>query len=277
MPKCPNCGRATLRTEDWACQWCGYPLPHGPFKKIAQTFKQLREERLGKRETPEVDEAEEELTLEPEPEPEPEPVLEGEPEPQPPPRTKRRPAPAPKPKYEPELKAKPEPVVKYKPRPAPVPKAKPKPVVEPVAELESEPEPAPAPTMKYEPRPPSAPPPAPAPRQPLKPGPEVTEITVEGLASVYEREGTAADAKLLRRILWISGVVAKIEVKEMLSLFYIFLKSADKNLQQNVRCEFTRSSAEDLKRLVVGQAVVVQGVYDGSIINLRMKDCILVR
>lgn len=48
MSKCPNCGRETLRTGDWACQWCGHPLLYGPFKKIEKTYKQLKEERLHK-------------------------------------------------------------------------------------------------------------------------------------------------------------------------------------------------------------------------------------
>jgi len=45
MPACPNCGRQTLRTKDWACQWCGYPLISRAFKKIDKTYKELQEER----------------------------------------------------------------------------------------------------------------------------------------------------------------------------------------------------------------------------------------
>ena len=46
MRKCPNCIRPTKRTEDWACQWCGYPLVSGSYKKIPKTYRQLKEERL---------------------------------------------------------------------------------------------------------------------------------------------------------------------------------------------------------------------------------------
>jgi ribosomal protein L37E len=62
MPRCPNCGRDTLRTEDWACQWCGYPLPSPTYKVVAKTYKQLKEERLHK------PEAIQKITPEPEPE-----------------------------------------------------------------------------------------------------------------------------------------------------------------------------------------------------------------
>ncbi len=46
MPKCPNCGKKTLRTEDLVCQWCGYPLLSKKYKKIAKTFSQLQEDRI---------------------------------------------------------------------------------------------------------------------------------------------------------------------------------------------------------------------------------------
>ena len=45
MPACPNCGRETLRTEDWVCQWCGYPLLSKSYKKLDKTFKEFQEER----------------------------------------------------------------------------------------------------------------------------------------------------------------------------------------------------------------------------------------
>jgi hypothetical protein len=50
MLKCPNCGQETARTTDWACQWCGYPLISKSYKRIQQTFKQVKEERLQQRE-----------------------------------------------------------------------------------------------------------------------------------------------------------------------------------------------------------------------------------
>lgn len=45
MPDCPNCGRPTLRTKDWVCQWCGYPLVSDSYKVIDKTFKELQDER----------------------------------------------------------------------------------------------------------------------------------------------------------------------------------------------------------------------------------------
>jgi uncharacterized Zn finger protein (UPF0148 family) len=45
MRKCPNCGQVAVRTKDWACQWCGYPLFSASYE-ISKTYKGLREERL---------------------------------------------------------------------------------------------------------------------------------------------------------------------------------------------------------------------------------------
>jgi hypothetical protein len=46
--KCPNCRRQTLITNDWACQWCGYPILSSGHKKINKTYKELQDEkRLG--------------------------------------------------------------------------------------------------------------------------------------------------------------------------------------------------------------------------------------
>jgi len=94
MRKCPNCGQTAERTEDWACQWCGYPLLSKSYKKMPKTYRQLKEEELDKQKASEPV---------PEPEPKPEPV----------------------PEPEPELKPGPEPVPEPEPRPEPVPQPKP--------------------------------------------------------------------------------------------------------------------------------------------------------
>ena len=112
MRKCPNCGQTAERTEDWACQWCGYPLLSKSYKKIPKTYRQLKEEELDKQKAPE-------------PQPEPKPVPEPEPEP--------------------ELEPEPEPEPVPEPQPEPVPESEPVPEPEPVVEPQPEPEPEPVP------------------------------------------------------------------------------------------------------------------------------------
>ena len=65
-------------------------------------------------------------------------------------------------------------------------------------------------------------------------------------------------------------------VQDTLDIHYITLTNAEGDLLQNVRCMFDREHASELGQLTQGQTVTVQGEFDGSIINLRIKDCILV-
>ncbi|MFC1932974.1 hypothetical protein ACFLXU_05030 [Chloroflexota bacterium] len=239
MQKCPNCGQGTARTEDWACQWCGYPLLSGSYKKIPQTYKELKEERLREQESL-VSEEDEVLETELEPEPvavlEPEPVVEPEPEPVIAPEAK----PAAKAKPKARAKAKPKPKSKAKPRAAAE--------AEPEASVEAKPEAA----------------------------ADIIEVTVEELLSAYETDGVAADARFAGKVLEVTGIANRIEVKDMLDIYYIFLTSGEAKPLQNVRCEFYRTQAAALKKLTAGQTVAVQGTYDGSVINIRMRDCVLV-
>ncbi len=126
MSACPNCGRETVRTEDWACQWCGYPLLSGSFKQVDKTYRELQEERLYGLV---VEESEEFLSPEPAPsllkqiiEPEVESVEEPEPA--------TEPEPAEELAIEPEEVKEPEPVEE----PEPVKEIEP--VEEPVLEAE---------------------------------------------------------------------------------------------------------------------------------------------
>jgi len=205
MPECPNCGRETLRTEDWACQWCGYPLLSSSYKMIPKTYRQLKEERLHKPEPV----PEQKLELEPEPtfEPEAEPVLESQREPIP------------------EAEQEVEPIQKRKPEPEPV----------------------------------------------------AMELTVDELLSAYATDEVAADAKFVNKLLRVTGVVAMIDVKDMLDTHYIRLTGDERNLLQSVQCMFDKKHAPILKQLEKGQTVTVQGEYNGSIIAIRMIDCTLVQ
>ena len=123
MKTCPNCGRLTSRTTDWACQWCGFPLFSKSYKTVPMTYSEAKGETPGEEKPPAPGV---ELVPEPElePAPEPEPVSEAELEPAPEPEPKPAAEAKPKPTSKPKAKVKP------KPRPKPQPKA------------EAEPEPA---------------------------------------------------------------------------------------------------------------------------------------
>ena len=210
MGKCPNCGRETARTEDWACQWCGYPLLSGFYKKIPKTFSQLKREESHELESPIREETEvsflpDHAPLTPThiPEPEPESV----------------------------------------PEPEQVPESKP--------EQMKEPEPEPIPAAK--------------------------ETTIEQLISAYEVDEAAANVEFVGKILKLTGVVTKIEASDTFDVHYIALTGAEKKGPQSVRCLFSKKYGAELNKLIKEQTVTVQGKYNGSIIAMRMRDCVLVR
>ena len=302
MAKCPNCGREAARTIDWVCEWCGYPLPDGSFKKIDKTFRELKEERLSgqplsddiktapapKTESAPVITPEALAKLRPQPakKPEPTPTSVTKPEPMPPPAKRpepgpplaKKPEPPPPPAPEPVRSGKPASEVKIPPasRP-PEPPAQPKPKAKPetVAEVKPQPKPQAAPEVK----------PEPAAARPETPVPEVKtelaradiEMTVADLLTAYETDGVAADAQFTNKILRITGVVDKINVKDALNIYSITLNSPKKSkLLQGVRCVFEKTYGNALNQLSSGQTVTVQGKYTGSMIDISVRDCSLV-
>jgi hypothetical protein len=210
MPQCPNCGRATSRTEDWACQWCGYPLLSSSYKKIPKTYQQLKEEELYIQEAPVAEEAaappvSDDIPL-PEAPPEP------EPKPEPPP-------------VEIEVAQKQEAPVAEEVVAPPAGDAIPLPEAPPEPEPESKPKPEPEPEPKPEPEPEPKP----------EPPPVAMEVTVDDLLSAYREQGEAADKRFADKILSLTS------------------------------------------RLVKEQTATVRGRYNGSIIDIRMRDCVLVQ
>jgi hypothetical protein len=168
MANCPNCGRQTLRTKDWVCQWCGYPLISKSFKVIDKTYKEL--------------EAERNQVLKPNvSEDEPEPVIEDKPKPEPKikplvkPVSKQHTTPIPPPQPQPDIEPPPAAESTFQIQPdeslAPAPEIPPDsvPIELPPPKLESPPQPPPmtmeppAPALLPEPEPDIEPPPAPEP------------------------------------------------------------------------------------------------------------------
>jgi len=109
-----------------------------------------------------------------------------------------------------------------------------------------------------------------------EPMPAAIEVTVKELASAYETDEETADARFADRILKVTGLVKRIEVKDTLDIHYIIL-SEEGDLLQSVRCMFDKGHEDELNQLRKGQMVTVQGKFDGSIVQLCMRRCVLVR
>ncbi len=244
MPKCPNCGRDTRRTEDWACQWCGHPLLSGPFKKIPKTYRQLLEERsLQPRSVPEDEPEAAAARVELKPSPPPAPVA--------------------KPKPRPETLSSPEPVAAVEAgvvekEPAPPPKPEPVTKTEPIAEAMPKPEPVAIPALKPE------------------PGAGTINATVDELNAAFNSDKAGTNNKLLNQLLQITGTVEKVFAKDHLDIFYIILVGTRSPTAWPVRCTFSHEHSAHLSRLTEGQPAIVQGKYVGYERNIILKDCSLV-
>ena len=130
------------------------------------------------------------------------------------------------------------------------------------ATLTPQPEPEPVITPQPEPEPESL-------------QPEM-ELTVDDIISAYEQEGGMADSKLGGKIMKVTGKIDRIEVKETFDIYYITLASEGRPISQSVRCNFDQKHGAELSNLMQGQTVTVQGKYDGSLIDLSIRNCILI-
>ena len=94
--------------------------------------------------------------------------------------------------------------------------------------------------------------------------------------SAYEANEVAADAKYKSKILKVTGVVDSIG-KDILDTPYVTLTSGGQYEVWGVQCMFDKKHEPELAQLTKGQTVTVQGKCDGYLINVLMKDCVLVR
>ncbi|NLE08559.1 MAG: hypothetical protein GX631_04820, partial [Dehalococcoidales bacterium] len=117
--------------------------------------------------------------------------------------------------------------------------------------------------------------------EPVKAAPAIEqpamEIKADDIISAYENEGAGADARYANKVLRISGIIQKVDIRQTMSVYALVLEASESHpLRQTVRCVFPVNYGTELTRFVPGQTVTVQGKYDGSIINISMRDCILI-
>ena len=242
MANCPNCGQATERTQDWACQWCGYPLVSGSFRQMSKTYQEAKAERLQNLSVVEVVEADvaeaqevsadvSEATAESEV-PEAEQAVEIEPE------LKPEPAPETEPVAEAESTSEGEPVAEDSGE------------ADETGESVAEPE--------------------------TTQSPGIITITIAELNEACEADSEAAEARFAGSILQITAEVGRIPMVESSENPCIILTSSEKPTAMNVLCIFDKQHGATINKLSEGQLVTVQGRYDGCVMNILVNDCILV-
>lgn len=302
MADCPNCGRQALRTKDWACQWCGYPLISNAFKVIDKTYKEIQEERLNvlKQNSPK-EKFEFKVEYQPEPaprkEPTQKPVYKPRLEPEPPPQPQNNqsalaepitqsiqirpeeftPAPEPVGQEPPvinQAEANPEPT----PTPEPVMENPPEPTVMITPPPQSEVTPEPVQAVTPQPEPVVEPQPEPEPEPSIRPEDiqDGMELTTEEIDLLFRRDKEGTDDGLTGKTIVIRGVVDKIFVRDHLDIRYIMLTNAKKNMNWNLRCTFNKEESSKLSRIQEGKEALVRGTYEGYSKNIIFKDCELV-
>lgn len=108
-----------------------------------------------------------------------------------------------------------------------------------------------------------------------EPTPAAMEVTAKELASAYETDMEKADTSFKNKIIKVTGIVNRMELKDKLDIHYITL-GVEEDLQVSVRCMFDKGHVNELRRLGRGQMVTVQGEFVGSMWDLRMIHCVLV-
>jgi len=91
------------------------------------------------------------------------------------------------------------------------------------------------------------------------------EVTVEELYSLFAMQSFK-----------VTGVVNKIVLEDSLNVYYILLAGTNKNVELDVQCMFDKKHLSELNQLTKGQNVTVEGNYAGYIINMLMRNCVLV-
>ena len=66
------------------------------------------------------------------------------------------------------------------------------------------------------------------------------------------------------------------DIKDRLDIHYIRLTGNGGDPWQSLQCMFNKKHSQALEQLEKGQTVTVQGRYSGSVIAIRMVDCVLV-
>ena len=253
MANCPNCGLSTVRTKDWACQWCGYPLVSGIFGKTSKTFAELKHEREGQA-TSTALLVESEPAVEPEPEVNQVAEVEASTEPEPEPAKKitdDTPVNEPAVEEEPE----PEPVMEQEPSVEEAVEEEPEP--EPVMEQEPAVEEEPAPKVHKEPKP-------------------VQEVTVAELCSSYQSYGMAGHDEFKDSVFRVTGLVDSVVNKDVVGTYRVALTDSEPHPLGEVYCKFSKEDAAELNHLTVGQELTVEGKYEGFVTNIMLTDCVLV-
>ncbi len=101
------------------------------------------------------------------------------------------------------------------------------------------------------------------------------QIDVDQMDKLYRENMVGTHTRLTGKTLAVTGVVAKVFIRDHIDVRYIVLAGSQKKMLWSVRCSFEKESMSQMGRLNEGQTVTVRGKYDGYGKNILFKDCVL--
>ena len=105
-----------------------------------------------------------------------------------------------------------------------------------------------------------------------------SELHVSAMALVddYKNNEVAADEKYKGKTLKVNGFIGDIK-KDITDTMYVILQSGGDYELRNVQCFFADSEKEKLTQLSKGQVITVEGRCDGLMMNVLLRDCVIVK
>jgi hypothetical protein len=105
-----------------------------------------------------------------------------------------------------------------------------------------------------------------------------SELHVSAMALVddYKNNEVAADEKYKGKTLKVNGFIGDIK-KDITDTMYVILQSGGEYELRNVQCFFADSEKEKLTQLSKGQVITVEGRCDGLMMNVLLRDCVIVK
>ena len=279
MPACPNCDRQTARTEDWACQWCGYPLRSTSFPVVHKTFRQLQQERL-KDPTPVTQSAPDEIEAK---QAEDEAWREAE-------MTSREQAEREAIKAEEKARKEIETLEQAAKQARQAAREEEKRAAEEAGErsrqetegqanLEEQAwqeamrlsqEQAEKEQREAEDR-------AAAASAAQEAAAKAIQLTVDELSAEFKADGSAAHNKYANSVLRLTGSLSRVVANEINHNYFVTLASDIKEPGlRDVRCKFDPEHAAELQQLAGAKTATVQGRYSGAVIDINLTNCLLI-
>ena len=105
---------------------------------------------------------------------------------------------------------------------------------------------------------------------------EALEVTAQELLDAYDKNGVSADKQYKGKKLRVTGTVGSI-ANDILDKSYVTLENEeDEYALISVQCYFEEDQLDSIASLEEGDTVVLEGICEGSTINVMLKKCELV-